>query len=82
MTTRLEIFKGQVAQLLQLAEGEQSLSYLLAHLAGAAVTDLQLAKIGMTQRQIHAQIANPVALRTGRVAGQVVQASQLQISAR
>ena len=67
---RLEVFEGQVAQLFQVAEGEQAPVHLLADLALTAGADLQLAEIGMTEGQIDAQVAQAAAVWAVRITGQ------------
>jgi hypothetical protein len=59
-----------VAQLFQVAQGEQAAVDLLADLAVAAGAGLQLAKVRVIQRQLQAQIAKAAAVRAFGIAKQ------------
>jgi hypothetical protein len=68
---RLEILKGQVAQLVQVAEGKQAAVYLLADLGTAADAGLDLAEVRMPEWQIQAQVSQTPTMGAIGVARQV-----------
>lgn len=68
---RFEGLEGEVAELIQVAEGVQALADLFADLGPTAGADLQAAKARVTDGNIGAQIAQPVAVRAVGVAEEI-----------
>jgi len=66
-----EIFERQMAQLVQVAEGEQALADLLVDLRAAAAANVRFAEVWIIYRQVEAIKTDPVTARAVRVAGQV-----------
>src|SRR5258706_11705193 len=54
-----------------MTQREQSLAYHIRDIRAAANTDLQSTEIRMSYRHIHAQIADPAAMRAVRVAQEI-----------
>jgi hypothetical protein len=68
VTARLEVFEGEVLQFAQVADFVQPVVDLLADLPIAARTDLQLAEIWMTHRQVLAQKPDAMTMWALRIA--------------
>jgi hypothetical protein len=58
-------------QLFQVAHGVQAIVHLVAEAGLAAGAGLHLAEVGVTERQVEAQVTNAAANRAVRVAGQI-----------
>ena len=64
---RFESFKGQVTQVIEVAERKKALAYLLRDDRLAAGADLEFAKVGVFERQITAQVSGTSALWAIRI---------------
>jgi hypothetical protein len=67
-TPGLETLKRERSQFIQVAEGEQTFAHYIRYLSPAADADENLAKIGIADGDILAQIAHSVAVRAIQVA--------------
>jgi hypothetical protein len=64
---RFESFKGQTTQVIEVAERKKALAYLLRDVDLATGADLELAKVGVFERQIPAQVSGTSAMGAIRV---------------
>ena len=68
----IERLKGQVPQFLKAAEAEEPLPDTGPQVALAANADLEATEVGMPEGRLHANVAQPVAMRAVRVAELIV----------
>ena len=68
---RLEGFKCQILQLVEVAHGEQAVADQICNFGSTANTNFQLAEFCMAYGNIRTQISNTMAVWTIRVAEQV-----------
>ncbi len=67
-------------EIVQVADGIQLLMDLLGDLAGAAGANLETAKVGVTDRKVAAQVAQPVAIGAIDITGQVSRGEILDLT--